>query len=711
MHLRNCAALLAGGALLLASPLNARADDPDAPAVDITDPEEETPAPDAAGTAPATDVHHADDDDATHAVENIVITATPIAHDKDELATPVTRMDREEMLHQELGATIGETLVRQPGIATTGFSGGASRPVIRGQDAFRTEVTEDGLTTQDVSRESPDHAVPVNPLSVERLEVVRGPATLRYGGGAVGGVVNAITNRVPDTLPDNLVTGELFGAIDSVAERRDLSIKLDGGVGPVGYHVDALLRDTDDYRIPTGGRQNGTEVDAFAASAGLAYFLGENARVGLAYSRFESEYGIPEEDEDVEIDLETNRIRFEGDWFGPMEGISELRLRGSYTDYEHDEKVEGEIGQTYENDQIDVRFEMLHNPIFGFLGALGVTGRHRDFKALGEAAEFLSPTDTWQVAGYFFEEIQLASPLVAELGFRVEGTNVEGTPAPDFFGTGEEFGRRDRQFVPISGSLGLVYTPTESLTFGAVGAVSQRAPDAVELFARGPHEATGTFEIGNDDFDEETGFTAELRMTFARDRYRVDVSGFYTYYDDYIFGQLTDIFVDEEDPTLPGDLELLFYRDRNAFFAGAEFFGSADLYQAPWGGIFGVDGQFDYVRARFTSGSDRNVPRITPIRWGLNLFYRGDWVTGRFGFIRTEEQTDVSNFENSTDDFTFLNVRVTLSLAKLYPRVPVEFTFQGTNLMDKRGRNVVSFNADEVRLPGNNFRGAVRVRF
>ncbi len=700
MRFRNCAALLAGGVLLTASPLPAHADDPDASVVDITEPEEETPEPDAAATAPAADVHHAADD-ATHATENIIVTATPLEHDKDELAQPVNRIDREQLL-RDLGPTIGETLVTTPGIATTGFSAGASRPVIRGQDAFRTEMLEDGLSTQDVSRESPDHAVPVNPLSIERLEVVRGPAMVRYGSGAAGGVVNAITNRVPDRLTDTLVSGELFGSVDSVANRRDVSLKLDGSVGPVAWHIDGLLRDTDDYGIPGGGSQNGTFVDAFAGSAGASYFFGESGRVGFAYSRFESDYGIPEEDEDVKIDMKSNRYRFEGDWSPPIQGIRELRVRGSYTDYEHDEKVEGVTGQTYDNQQFDGRAEMLHGELFGFIGALGFTGRYRAFEALGEAFEFLAPTQTWSFAGYFFEEVQLAAPLVLELGFRLEGTNHEGTP----FG---ETRLRDRRFVPVSGSVGLVYTPREDLTIGLVGAVSQRAPAVVELFARGPHEATGTFEIGNPDFDEETSFTGELRATFERDRYRIDVSGFYNYYDDYIFAQLTGNLVDEEgDPG--GDLEELFYRDRNAFFAGAEVAARADLFDVLWG-TFGVEGQFDYVRARFTSGSDRNVPRIPPIRWGVNVNYRDDWVTGRFGFIRTERQTDVSNFEESTDDFTFLNLTLTLSLAKLYERVPVQFTFQALNLLDSRARNVVSFNAQELLLPGRNFRGGVRVRF
>ena len=657
----------------------------------------------------ASDAHHsgsATDHDV------VVVTGTPLEHDRDELAIPVDRVDREELL-QTLGATIGDTLATRPGIATTGFTGGAGRPVIRGQDAFRTEVTEDGLPTQDVSRESPDHAVPVNPLSVERFEIVRGPATLRYGGGASAGVVNAITNRVPDRMPDSPFTGQVFSLFDSVANRHDVGVDVNGGVGPVAWHVDGLYRSADDYAIPTGGVQNGTFVDAWSVSGGLSYFIGESGRIGAAYSHFDSEYGIPEEDEDAFIDMRANRVRFEADWYEPVSGLREVRVRGSYTDYTHDEIVVGEgVGQTFNNDQFDGRLELVHEPLFGFLGAFGVTGRTRDFEALGEAAEFLAPSDTTSVAGYFFEERELLPQLVGEFGFRVEGTVVAGTPC----GAAEapcDGGRKvDRSFVPISGSAGFVYTPREDLTVGLLGVAAQRAPDAVELFARGPHEATGTYEVGSPGLDEETSYTGELRITFARARFRLEAAGFFTHYDDYIFGQLTGRRVNEEGETGMADSELdeLLYVTRNANFYGAEVLGSADLFDA-LRGTFGVDAQFDVVRARFSSGSNRDVPRIPPIRWGAYLTYRGDWARGRFGFLRTERQNHVGRFLETTDAFTFLNFSMTLSLAPLYARVPIEFTLQGINMLDRKARNVVSFNADELLLPGRNVRGTINIRF
>lgn len=645
------------------------------------------------GASSARDAHHPHGHD-EHDVERVVVTGIPLVHDRDELAIPVDRLNREEVL-DGLGATLGETLSTKPGIATTGFTAGASRPVIRGQDAFRTEVTEDGLPTQDVSRESPDHAVPVNPLAAQRIEVVRGPATLRYGGGATAGVVNAITHRIPDELPGMAIAGAVFGALDSVSDRRDLSVVLDGGVGPVAWHVDGLVRRADDYEIPTGGYQNGTFVDAFSVAAGASWFIGESGRIGASYSRFQSDYGIPEEDEDAEIDMYANRVQFEGDWFTPVSGVREVRLRGAYTDYSHDEVVAGLTGQTYENNQFDGRLELLHHELSGFHGAIGFTGRVRDFEARGEAEEFLAPSHTTQVAGYLFEERELLHGLVVEFGARVEGNRVRGTP---FLATSEQ----TRNFLPVSGSVGFVLEPRTELTLGIVGAVSQRAPAETELFARGPHEATGTFEIGDPNLDEETAYTGEIRIGFENDRVRIAAAGFLTYYDDYIFGDLTGV-------TIGGFEERLFVT-RNALFAGTEVEFDFDLFEA-LGGVFGLDAQMDYVRARFTSGMDRNVSRIPPIRWGVNLFYRGDWVRARFGFLRTQAQDSVSEDETPTAGFTFLNATFTLDLSPLFARVPVEFVLQGTNLLDQNARNVVSFKADEVLLPGRNIRGAVRMRF
>ncbi len=656
------------------------------------------------------------DDDREHAhehehaehdeTETIVVTGSPLEHDRDELAIPVDRIEKKEML-LNLGSTLGETLSRVPGLTTTGFASGSSRPVVRGQDAFRTEVLEDGLRTHDVSQESPDHGVPINPLAARRTEIIRGPATVRYGGGASAGVVNVITNRVPDKRPADGIAGDVFGGIGLLADERDIGANLDGHFGDFAWHADGALRQANNYSIPNDSNphtQSGSQYDTWSGSLGGAW-IGDAGRLGFAYIRAEDRYGIPEEDEPVEIDMHIDRYRFEGDFTPELPGIRELRVRGVYSDYEHDEIADGDVGQTYRNEEFDGRLELVHEPVAGFAGAIGLHGRSRDFRAEGEAAEFLAPTDTAMFAGYLFEERELADGLVGEVGFRAEYTRVEGRDVND-----EE---SDPDFVPLSGSLALLYDPLDWLGLGLNASISQRAPTQVELFARGAHEATATFEVGDPDLDEETSYTGELRATAKHGRGRLEGAFFVTQYEGFIYGALTGNSVDEDgdpiDPADPDALQELLYTDRDALFFGGELTGNVDVFTLPFGEI-GLDGRFDVVRARFTDGDESNLPRIVPIRWGAGVYLAMDAFDARVGFLRNEAQNRTSEFDSSTASFTHLDA----SLAYRFEPVDglsLEANVVGRNLNDVRGRNHVAFNKEDILLPGRSIRFGLRARF
>ncbi|HPG24204.1 MAG TPA: TonB-dependent receptor [Myxococcota bacterium] len=666
-----------------------------------------------AASEPTDDAHAHEHPHARHEeTEEIVVTGSPLEHDRDELAIPIERIDRSELIGH-LGSTLGESIQHVPGIATTGFAGGASRPVVRGQDAYRTEVLEDGLGTHDVSRESPDHAVPVNPLAAERVEVIRGPATLRYGGGASAGVVNVITRRIPDRLEEERVSGEVFGGIGLVADERDVAASVGGSIGRVGWHGDAMLRRAHDYRIPNDDdphTQNGTSIDAFMGSIGAAW-IEDASRLGFSYTRAENVYGIPA-DENVEIDMQTDRFRFEGDLFAPLPGVREVRVRTVYSDYQHDEIADGTVGQTYRNEELEGRVEVVHEEWAGFTGAVGLHLRQRDFEGQGEAAAFLAPTETTSEAIYAFEERELVDGLTTELGLRVEHVHVRGR---DIAGL-----RRNRDFVPVSGSLGFVASPLDRVTIGLTGTVSQRAPSQVELLARGPHEATQTFEIGDPDLDMETAYAGDLRVTARHDRGRIEWSTFVTHYQDYIFAGRSGLLVNEDgDPPAPGDemLAQIVYANRDALFYGTELSGELDLFETdlPWlaSTRLGLDGRFDFVRARFLDDSAdgvRNVPRITPIRWGAGLFLESEPFDARIGFVRTEAQEKTGAFERPTASFTHLDASL-LWRVDLIGEVPVELSVVGRNLTDVRGRNHLSFNKEEVLLPGRSIRFGLRARF
>ena len=227
--------------------------------------------------------------------ETIIVTATPLEHTRDELAMPVTRLQRGEILRR-LGSSLGETLSGVPGVATSGFAPGASRPVIRGQDAFRSEVLEDGLTTQDVSRLSPDHAVPVNPLAADSIEVVRGPATLRYGGGATAGVVNTITGRIPHTNPDVPIDADLYSSYGTNDDEAVVALRARGSVGELAWHADGVYQRADDYETGAGDIQSGTAYHGGAAALGVSW-IGDRARIGAGYSPYRNDYGFPSDGE------------------------------------------------------------------------------------------------------------------------------------------------------------------------------------------------------------------------------------------------------------------------------------------------------------------------------------------------------------------------------------------------------------------------------
>jgi iron complex outermembrane receptor protein len=305
--------------------------------------------------------------------EEIVVTASPIPKSSDELAVPVNQLDRDHLV-SHLGSTLGETLRNEPGITTSGFAPGASRPVVRGQDAFRVRILDNGLGTSDVSAISGDHGVPINPLSARRVEVLRGPATLRYGGGAIAGAVNVLTDRVPRQPVGAPLSGEAFAGYGSVADEGDFSGLLRGDAGPLSWHLDGMLRQSDDYGLPgTSAVQDNTDTGVWSAAGGAA-FSGELGRIGFGAQRFENDYGISEPEMPAEapsIELESQSFDAEADLLldlGPLEG---LRFRGRYTDYQHDEVVQSDAVSKFRADTWEGRLEGLHDAFFGAAGAVG----------------------------------------------------------------------------------------------------------------------------------------------------------------------------------------------------------------------------------------------------------------------------------------------------------------------------------------------------
>jgi iron complex outermembrane receptor protein len=612
------------------------------------------------------------------------------------------------------GATLTDVLQDKPGIIGSTFAPGANRPIIRGLDNFRVRIQENGIGSHDVSALSEDHAVPIDPFAADRIEVVRGPATLRYGSQAIGGVVNAINGRIPEMVPPNGISLETRGGVTSVDNGADGAFKVTAGAGAFAVHADAFKRHAGDYDTPRGRMANSfVDNEGFAVGGSL---IGPAGFIGLSFSRYDALYGIPEED--ARIDMKQDKFMSRGAWRVDGAGIEAIRYWLGFSDYKHLEVVPGEPlpGSIFTNREIEGRVELQHLPVataFGELrGAFGTQfGRRKTVADSLEGDDLLAPARTSTIAAFLFEELQVTKRLRLQAAARVEQSAVDGIglvlSAPN---AGNEIAR-ERQFVPFSTSAGLLYELPLGVVMRLTGQYVERAPDAAELFSKGVHEATQTFEIGNPLLEKEKAVTVELGFRKAKGPFRFDASAYYTKFDGFIFKQLTGAMCGDTLDTCavpPPDEELkqVLYQQRDATFTGAEVQAQLDI--APiWRGVWGIDGQYDYVLARFDDAVGGNVPRIPPHRAGAGIYYRDfEWVA-RVGFLHAFHQDRIAEHETATKGYTLLNADLayTFKLDKQGALVPeMTIGLKGENLLDDDVRNHVSFRKDEVLQPGRTIR-------
>ncbi|AWL13167.1 putative TonB-dependent receptor [Saliniradius amylolyticus] len=483
-----------------------------------------------------------------HNVETLIIKATPLKRTALETATPVSVLSGEE-LDQNLAATLGETLNTTPGVHSSYFGPVSSSPVIRGLDGPRIKVVQNGLDASDASRVGPDHAVATEASTATQVEVLRGPATLLYGSGAIGGVVNVVDNRLPQQQQSGL-NGEMTALYDDVSNERTVSADINGGAGEFVWHADAFDRQTNDYKIPVPAEDEGTHHDeaghdetpseqetfngrlenSFIDAQGVtlgAGWINDEQRLAFSYGRLENDYGIPGhshaheeeahadeelnndddhgEEESVFARMKQDRIQAVGDWYQLGEFIDSVHWHNGYTDYQHSEIENGAVGTTFENDTLESRLWLEHKAIAGWQGAWGLHYKQSDFAAVGEEA-FTPATDTETQALFVLEEKAVGS-LLWQLGARVE--QVSHQPDNAFFSMDhhdheeghaeEEHGNvhfEQADYTVSSFSVGAVWQLDDNRSLSANFARSERAPSAAEIFSNGPHIGTGTFEIG-----------------------------------------------------------------------------------------------------------------------------------------------------------------------------------------------------------------------
>lgn len=646
---------------------------------------------------------------------SVLITASALNTSLLDSVQPVSVLSG-DALREQLAPSLGETLENQPGVTATYFGPGASRPVIRGLGGARVRVLSDGIGSLDAASVSPDHAVSVEPLLAERVEIIRGPATLMYGNGAFGGVVNVVDNRIPEELPTEALHGAVEARAATATGERAMVAKAEGAAGRLAWHLDAYTRSTEALEIPgqaesdallaaEGETPNPTEAgtlensdsESDGGALGLSWINGENF-LGVSVNAYNSNYGIPghhhheepapgmpaAEEPPVRIDLEQLRYDLKSGWNDPLPGFDRARFRAGYNDYEHRELEGTETGTVFRNRELETRFELIHKDGKGWDGALGLQYKNRDFAALGAEA-FVPPVKSIDRGVFLIEEYPLEAWKFA-LGARADEVvhNVA---------TGA-----DRRYDTQSFSAGTVYRYGEDYTVSLNLAVAERAPTPEELYSEGPHLATQSYERGNAALEPETARNVDLRLRRVRGDWQWTLGLYRNAIADFIYqantGQMQD------------SLPVYVYTQGDATFRGVEA-ESEWRFAKRAGGLWKWRLFGDYTRATLDDGG--NLPRIPPLRVGTGLSYEGVRWSAGVSATRYDDQERTAAFELPTTGYLMVDADLSY---RLFGAVSEWFVFlRGSNLADEQARRHSSFLKDLAPLPGRSFTLGIRGEF
>ena len=700
-----------------------------------------------APSAPQRDVVHGEQS------EEIVVTA-PYVRDLDVLAG-TTVVSGEELV-RDIRPQIGDTLVSQPGVSATSFSPGASRPVLRGFQGERVRVLTDGLGSLDVSNTSTDHGVSIDPLTAERIEILRGPAVLLFGSQAIGGAVNVIDRRIPRAAPETGFHVDAIGTLGSALDERSIGGAADLSLAPsIVFHVDGSYRKTDDLRVggyvlspglraeqraiaeeETGeghldeaeeARELANQRDRLPNSYTETYTLGtglaivnDGGSLGFSVGYYNSDYGVPErpgaghhhgeegEEEEheehgeggVSIGMEQFRADIRGEVNVGGSFLDQIRLRVGYADYEHTEFEGAEVGTVFNSDAFEGRLELAQADRGSWRGVIGFQGYTRNFSAVGEEA-FVPPNVTAQYGVFALQEFDFG-PIGLEVAGRYEHTDGRSNSVAIGIGDEQEIVGVDRTFDAFSGALSLTYAPARGVRVGVTGSRAVRAPSGEELFSNGSHVATQAYEVGNPNFDLEKSWGIEMLARGDTGPLTFQISGYAAWFDDYIYESEAGADFESDEFDLP----IFQYYQADARYYGIEGEVTARLVDTE---AFARSANVvaDYVNAELT-GSNTPVPRIPPFRVLGGLSATAGAFGGRVEIEHSTKQTRVAEFETPTDAFTFVNASVNW---RPFAGNETVLTLSANNIFDVEARRHASFTKDFVPLAGRDIRLAARVSF
>ena len=620
----------------------------------------------------------------------ISVTGNPLGVASDALVVPVSILSgRELSLKRE--STLGDTLNGIPGVAATHFGPNASRPVIRGLDAERVRIMQNGVGVLDASSLSFDHAVTIDPLVIEQIDVVRGPAALLYGGSAVGGVVNAIDHRIPTESVTGII-GRTEARVGGPDSQNNLAGVVDVGNGKIAIHADAYTRKTSDLNIPgfaVSSRKNQADpsilrenhgklvnssasADGGALGASLTF---DNGYIGASYSDFNSNYGTVAEAA-VRADMKSQRWDLASEFKDLGNIINRVKARMAYTDYQHQEIEGGTVGTTFKNNGVEGSVELGHAKFSSIEGVVGFQFQNTRFEALGTEA-FVPPVQTQNHAIYVYEEMPLniwnLEKLKLSFGGRAEHTTLDANP------WAKSPTAQAASFNAYSYALGGLYTLNSNWSLASNLSHNERAPSYFELYADGAHLATGQYEVGNANFNKErsNGLDAQIRWKDAKNSF--NFGAYYTRFSRFL--GLLDTGNIDVDTSLP----IAQFSTFAASFKGLEAEGKFNL-------VDNLDLKLrgDYVRASNLDNSQA-LPRITPLRLGAGLHYQKNALGARIDMLHAFKQNRTAENELATDGYTDVSALVTY---KLPVKLNMELFAKANNLLNQEIREHSSFLKD-----------------
>ncbi|WP_336930156.1 zinc piracy TonB-dependent receptor ZnuD [Acinetobacter tandoii] len=659
---------------------------------------------------------YAQDDESTQKLDTIQVTAHPLVQTAVDYSAADNVIKSDQLVQG--GTTIGEALSDQVGVYSNQFGPGASRPVIRGQDAARVKVLANASETMDVSTLSPDHAVTVDPTLAKQIEIVRGPSTLLYGAGNVGGLVNVTDNKIPTQMPENGYEGKLGVRYNTGNDEKLATAGVTVGLGDqVALRVEGLKRDANNYIAPDyvhegekERRVDNTFAESQNVTLGLSWIY-DRGFTGVSYTDRQDQYGLPghnheyesceahlagqphlhcgEHDHDHEadtheahdhshagpwVDLKSERYDFRSELADPFAGFQKLRVQASYTDYQHDEIEEGQAATTFKSEGYDTRLELLHNPIGAWEGVIGTQFGRQKLDITGEEALFAGPstTDKWSL---FALEHRQWNDVHFELAARLDQQSIDiDSPQKDY----------DDHAFSYSGVANWAFAPNYKLSL--VASHQERLPMAQELYSQGKHLATNTYELGNENLAVEKSNNLELGFHYDTDRLNYHVHVFHNWFDDYIYAQTLDRYK---------DFRLIQYAQDKARFYGAEGEISYQLSPIYTATLFG-----DYVRGKIDAEGD--APRVPGGRVGTRFDADfGDGFSGTAEYYRAFKQDKIAVYETETDGYNMVNLGLAYA-ARLSDKTDYRVYAKANNLLDETVYNHASFLSTLPQM-GRNF--------